>query len=240
MKSLAQKKIGEIVADDYRTAGVFRSFGLDFCCGGGKTVAEACEKKGINLTDVQERLSSLDRGGTDQQNYNSWSPDFLIDYIVNNHHTFVREKLPEIEFYAKKVAKVHGDRHQELKEILLQFMMLKEELLSHLDKEEQFLFPYIKNLVELEKDKQNPNGKASYSTISDAIGMLEGEHNEAGEAMEIIRRLSSNFTPPQDACTTYRVLFKNLEGFEHDLHKHVHLENNILFPKALGLHHRIN
>lgn len=240
MKSLAQKKIGEIVADDYRTAGVFRSLGLDFCCGGGKTVAEACEKKGINLTDVQEKLSSLDKEGTDKQNYNAWSPDFLIDYIVNNHHAFVREKLPEIEFYAKKVAKVHGDQHRELKDILFQFLALKEELLDHLDKEEQLLFPYIKALIKWEHNKDKKNSKPYLGSAEKSIEMMEAEHEEAGKVIAKIRRLSNNFNPPEDACTTYRIFYQNLEGFENDLHKHVHLENNILFPKALGLHHRLN
>ncbi|MGD8428350.1 MAG: iron-sulfur cluster repair di-iron protein, partial [Balneolaceae bacterium] len=214
---------------------VFRNFGLDFCCGGKKTLMEACKKKNIDVEKVKKELLTLNSNDSDQHNYNSWSLDFLVDYIVNNHHRFVRQKLPEIEFYAHKVAKVHGKRHEELKEIEREFLMIKDELLNHMDKEELMLFPYIKQLVEFDKNRQKVDSKPQFKRAANPIRMMEEEHDEVGRAMAKIQRLSNNFTPPKDACATYQVLFQNLEGFQKDMHKHVHLENNILFPKAIEL-----
>lgn len=240
MEILKEQKVGEIVAEDYRTAGVFKKFGLDFCCGGGKPVVEACEQKDIDLGALLDELKAATTDGDDNHNYKEWSPDLLIDYIEQRHHRFVRDKLPEIESYAKKVAKVHGSRHEELNEILYEFLKMKDEILSHLEKEEQMLFPYIKELVKIEKNGEKMDSKPNFDTVENPVKIMEDEHDEAGTAMEKIQKLSDNFTPPEDACATYRVLFQNLEGFQDDLHKHVHLENNILFPKALELEKRLN
>ena len=240
MNSLKEQTVGDIVANDYRTAHIFRNYKLDFCCGGKKTLKDACERKGIDVQQLENELNALNQTDSDEQNYKNWSPDFMVDYIINNHHHFVRTKLPEIEFYAKKVAKVHGSRHQELLEIHQEFLKLKDDLLNHLDKEEQMLFHYIKELVELEKNGEKLDERPSFGTAANPVAMMESEHDEAGEIMANIRELSNEFTPPEDACATYRVFYQNLEGFEKDLHKHVHLENNILFPKALKLENRMN
>ena len=240
MEIFKERTVGEIVADDYRTAGVFKKFGLDFCCGGGKPVAEACKQKGIELDTLLEELETATNDGDDSHNYKEWSPDLLIDYIEQRHHRFVRSKLPEIETYAKKVAKVHGERNPELNDILREFMMLKDELLSHLEKEEQLLFPYIKELVEIDRADEKMDKEPDFGRVEDPVKMMEVEHDEAGEAMANIQKWSNNFTPPENACASYRVLFQNLQGFQDDLHKHVHLENNILFPKALELEKRLN
>jgi len=235
MEQITTKTIGQLVTEDYRTAQVFRSFKLDFCCGGDKTVREACADRGVDYQEVQEALQQLDdiQSG-EQNNYSEWSLDFLIDYIVNNHHSFTRKKLPEIGAYTKKVAAVHGDRHPELKQIYHEFTLLHGEMINHLDKEEGLLFPYIKQLVEAEKKGRSPE-KPEFGEAANPVAMMEHEHDEAGAVIKKIRELSDDFTPPEDACTTYRLLFENLEAFEKDLHKHVHLENNILFPKALQL-----
>ena len=240
MNLFEEQTIGQIVTEDYRAAGVFKKFGLDFCCGGKRTITEACEKKGVNLEELVRELDSLDSESNESQNYSSWSPDFLIDYIVNTHQNFVRTKLPEIEGYARKVAKVHGSRHEELNEILYEFMMLKDEMLNHLEKEEQLLFPFIKAMVRCEREGKSMDEKPHFGSVENPVKMMEEEHDEAGGSMAKIQRLSNNFTPPKDACATYRVLFQSLEGFQDDLHKHVHLENNILFPKALELEKRLN
>lgn len=237
---IKERTIGQTVAEDYRTARIFRSFGLDFCCGGDKTIEEACLEKGVDAWEVQTALDNLGKASTGNHNYNDWSLDFLIDYIVNNHHKFVRSKLPEIEFYAYKVAQVHGKRHTELKEIYQLFMKLQNEITDHLDKEEQVLFPYVKELVKAENENSSLQDQPQFGTAAKPVAMMEAEHEEAGGIMEEIKNLSNNFTPPEDACATYRVLFQNLEGFRDDLHKHVHLENNILFPKALELEKRVN
>jgi regulator of cell morphogenesis and NO signaling len=241
MSITKEQTIGQLVTDDYRTAQVFQEHGLDFCCGGNRTIEEACVNKAIDPDDVVQALNRINTNGVKvkEDNYNQWSLDFLVDYIVNNHHEFTRNKLPEIGKYAKKVAKVHGERHEELNKIYYEFTMLHTEIFNHLDKEEQILFPYIKQLVEAEKKGEKPEAP-EFVEASNPIAMMEEEHDEAGISMAKIRRLSDNFTPPEDACTTYRLLYQNLEGFEKDLHKHVHLENNILFPKALELEKRLN
>ncbi|NGP88762.1 iron-sulfur cluster repair di-iron protein [Fodinibius halophilus] len=239
MEKLNGQTIGEIVAEDYRTAGVFKKFGLDFCCGGKRTVSEACEKKGVDLEKVSEELTSLGNANTANHNYNDWSPALLVDYIIERHHEFVRSKTSEIEMYARKVARVHGDRHEELIGIRDTFLKLKEEMLSHLMKEEEILFPYIKKLVEADKN-DSAIDEPDFGTAANPVAMMEAEHEDAGNLMAQIEELSNGFTPPQDACATYRVLFQNLEGFQDDLHKHVHLENNVLFPKALRLENRLN
>lgn len=239
MDTLQQQTIGQIVKDDYRTAQVFQEYNLDFCCGGNRSIEEACQQKNINPQQVYKALDELDQSGPKDDNYDQWSLDFLVDYIVNNHHKFTRSKLPEIGQYAKKVVSVHGERHEELKEIYYEFTMLHGEISNHLDKEERILFPYIKHLVEAEEKGEKPQ-EPEFGNAANPIAMMEEEHDDSGEAIAKIRRLSNDFTPPADACTTYRLLYQNLEAFEKDLHKHVHLENNILFPKALELEKRLN
>ena len=231
MKELAQRTVGEIVAEDYRASQIFRARGLDFCCGGKKTLSSVCEAKNIELDEVLGELNLLQDLETEQHNFNDWNLDFLVDYIVQNHHNFVRKMLPELNFYAEKVARVHGNNHPELIEIFDKVKKLSYELIDHLEKEEEDLFPQIKDLVQLQKIG---------SVKESLLDILESEHEQAGELMAEIESLTDNFTPPEGACASYRVLFQNLEGFQKDLHKHVHLENNILFPKALQLEARMN
>src|SRR5690625_816604 len=240
MESLKEQTLGQIVSEDYRTADVFKKFGLDFCCGGKQTMAEACEKEGVAMHQLNKELTALGENPSDTHNYSVWSADFLVDYIVNNHHAFTRTTLPKIETYARKVARVHGESHDELNDILSEFQVMKEGLFSHLGKEEQILFPFIKQLVEYDRKEKRLDGKLQVETVENPVHMMQAEHDEAGESMAKIQRLSNNFTPPGDACTTYRVLFQSLEAFQDDLHKHVHLENNILFPKALELEKKLN
>lgn len=229
------RPVGEIVAENYHAAGVFRQYGIDFCCGGGQLLSTICEKKGVSLETVQEELENVyGKVNTDSNNYSDWSPSFLIDYIVNSHHTFVRKKTPEIAAYAAKVARVHGERHPENVEIFRNFSELANELIEHLESEESTVFPLIKSVSEAQDNKEAIPAK-TFKALKQQLYKMEEEHEAAGEAMKQIRELSNSFTPPQDACATYRILYQNLEGFEKDLHKHVHLENNILFKKAEAL-----
>jgi len=231
MNNLLKKPVGDIVAEDYRRAQVLRSYGLDFCCGGGKTLEKACSSKKIEIDDVISDLESLKDVGSSEHNYNEWSLDFLTDYIVNNHHAFVRKMLPELSFYAEKVSRVHGDRDPELNEIRELVYVLQKEMMAHLQKEEDDLFPQIKELV-----RESKTGFVKEAIVE----ALEDEHDSAGEIMAQIEALTNGFNPPSNACSSYRVLFQNLEGFQKDLHKHVHLENNILFPKALRMEQILN
>lgn len=240
MQTFKEETVGNIVADDFRTAGVFKKYGLDFCCGGGRKLTEACEEKGVDMEAVLEDLRNLTVTTNDTQNYSNWSPEFLVDYIINNHHHYVRTKLPEIKTYAKKVASVHGKTYPELNEMLEIFLKLKEEMLSHLQKEETILFPYIKKLSNALGNGESVRPELQFSSAEQAVAMMEDEHEEAGSLMARLEELSNGFTPPEDACTTFRIYFQNLEAFQNDLHKHVHLENNILFPKALMLEQQLN
>lgn len=231
MENMIEKKVGNLVATDYRYADVFKKYGIDFCCGGGISIAKACKKNNIDsqeLIEDLERITSLRETSDDIIN---WELEKLIDHIVDVHHSYVKDNLPLLHAYAEKVANVHGDRHPELIEIYYKFLELKLDLISHLSKEENILFPYIKTLVAKGKETVRP----PFGSVQNPIAMMVEEHDMAGEIMKQIAGLSNNYQPPADACTTYKVLFNKLEDFEKDLHRHVHLENNILFPKAVEL-----
>lgn len=240
MQIFEEQTIGEIVSEDYRTARVFKKYGLDFCCGGKKKLTDICDRKGVDINTLLEEIDKISQKQDAGHNYNEWSPAFLIDYIINNHHHFVRTKLPEIKGYAEKVAKVHGKTYPVLMEMLSVFLELKDEILAHLDAEEQILFPYVKKLDEAKANGKPPFREQQSGTAAQAIEIMEEEHDEAGKLMAKLEEMSNGFTPPEDACATFRVYFQNLEGFRDDLHKHVHLENNILFPKALELERKLN
>lgn len=227
--------VGEMVAADYRRAEVFRKFGIDYCCGGKRTVEEACRKKGIDPDTVKKELADAGtRGGSIHQDYNRWQPDFLADYIVATHHRYVTESLPMLYELSAKVARVHGDSHPETVDIARHFEAVAQELQMHMHKEEHILFPYIKQLAAARRDGK-PVARPPFGTIANPIRMMRGQHESAGGSMEEIRQLSDSFTPPEDACMSYRVLYAKLNEFEQDLHQHIHLENNILFPKAVDM-----
>ena len=227
--------IGELVSSDYRKAEVFKKFGLDFCCGGKKTLSKACEEKGLDIVEIEKELKSLESTDTNKsENYTEWELDFLADYILNTHHKYVSKAIPVIFEYTQKVAKVHGNRHPEVIDIADKFLDVAQELNSHMVKEEELLFPYIKEMEKAQKE----NAKLSipsFGSIKNPIRMMEFEHENAGGVLEFIKKLANNYTPPDDACTTYRLSYAKLQEFEEDLHKHIHLENNILFPKAIEL-----
>lgn len=230
-----QETIGEMVAKDYRKAQVFKSLGIDFCCGGKKTLDEVCERKALNIDQVNEKLSSVNlQEQNTSLNFDKWELDFLADYIVNTHHQYVKENVPFITELANKVARVHGDRHPEVIEIASLFNGIGKALNLHLMKEENAVFPFIKELVHAKKS----GGAASAFSLDNMntpAQILEMEHEQVGEDMAIIRSLTDQYTLPPDACTSYTILYKKLDEFESDLFIHVHLENNILFPKALQL-----
>jgi regulator of cell morphogenesis and NO signaling len=221
--------IGEIVANDFRAASMFKEAGIDFCCGGNKSLTEACIEKGADETRLIQQLDTLALTPiSGAMNFKDWNLSFLSDYIVNTHHKFVLKNLPELVFYTQKIAEVHGNFHPELIEVASLFTKINEELLQHLKNEEQVLFPAI-------KEAENKPSPALIATIVSEITRMQGEHEFAGGAMDNINVLTQNYLIPEDACNTYRVTLKLLEQFEDDLHIHVHLENNILYPNALKL-----
>ena len=228
-------KVGEIVAGDYRAASVFAKFNIDFCCGGGRSIREICSSKDLDEAVLLKELEALEAGRGDAvANFNDWELSFLIDYIVNKHHLYVTKKLPELSAYAEKVAKVHGGWRPETIEVARLFKALSQELVIHMDKEENVLFPYVKMMAKAKK-QGTELPMPPFGTVRHPIRVMEQEHDFAGETMRRIRVLTDHFTPPDGACTTYRVLYANLQEFETNLHEHIHLENNILFPKAFTL-----
>lgn len=221
--------VGELVAADYRKADVFKKYGIDFCCGGKKSVQKACAEAGVDFATVMTELVNVENApAKPAQRYNEWKLDFLADYIVNTHHAYVKTSLPLILAYTQRVAERHGDTHPELVDIAAIFQTVADELSMHMVKEENVLFPYIKQLA----TESNAAMRPSFGSVENPIRMMEHEHESVGEAMHTIAKLSNNFTPPANACNTYKVTFAKLQEFENDLHDHVHLENNVLFPRA--------
>ncbi len=229
--------VGEMVANDFRTASILRRFGIDFCCGGRRSVADACRTAAVDPDSVERALEALpplaDRGEADD--VTSWPLDRLVDHIVSTHHTYVRSALPTISAYLARLVEVHGERHPELARIADVFAHMGRDLWQHMMKEERVLFPYIR---ELAAPPDNGPLPCPFGTVENPIRMMEREHRDAGDELRLIRELTGGFVAPADGCTTYRVCFVELEQFERDLHRHVHLENNVLFPRAVDLEHR--
>lgn len=231
----AEPTVGDLVAEDYRRAEVFSKFGLDFCCNGEKSVAAACKDIDADVDEVNKALKALEGETTTKMDkFNKWELDFLIDYIINNHHSYVKESTPMLYELTEKIAKVHGAHHPELIEMAPLFKKVTELFHSHMVKEESTLFPYVKKLVEAKKAGTKVD-KPPFQTIQNPINQMEKEHDDTGAEMDVIRKLSNDYLVPEDGCNTYRLTFAKLEEFEKDLHQHVHLENNILFKKALAL-----
>jgi regulator of cell morphogenesis and NO signaling len=231
METFKQQTVGQIVAADYRKARVFENFNIDFCCGGDITLDEACKEQKIEPGKLLTELKMVDKQETAEDSYNHWPLDFLVDYIVANYHNKVREDLPKIKFYAEKVTEVHGQDHDELFDIYQKLLILNNEMITHMEGEEKWLFPFIKMLVRETTDFDGFDEDISANMIE----MMQVEHEETGATMKKIRKMSKSYALPEDACPAYRVFYKSLETFETDLYKHVHLENNILFPKVLNI-----
>lgn len=229
MRFHPNQSLGQIVTEQYYAARVFEKYGLDFCCKGKRSLSSACAEQGLDVDSILNELE-IDVAGTNPQTiFSVMSCQQLINHIIANHHTYVRECSPTIKEHVDRVAFKHGDRFPWMKEVAEDFTLVYTDLLTHMQKEELILFPRIAHL-ELQGSTQVP---ATY--LSAPINAMEAEHEEAGQYMQRIKELTNNFTPPENACTTHRVSLLELKAFEENLHQHVHLENNILFPGALKL-----
>ncbi len=231
-----QETLGEIAAKDLRKAQIFKKYGLDFCCGGKKTVKEACEDKGLDIKKVEDELQHADTVATSSRPlpYNDWGLDFLADYIVNTHHSYLRKNLPDIRAYASKVLKVHGMRHPELEKVYQLVEDTSNELLTHMQKEENTLFPFIKKLVGVKNGMQLYTPGA-FGTVENPVKNMIHEHQKVGDNLHELRHVTNNYALPEDACASYSLLYRMLDEMEDDVLTHIHLENNILFPKAIEL-----
>lgn len=234
-KPIADMTIGEIVAQDYRTAEVFEKHGIDFCCGGNVTLAEIASSKGVELDQITREIAEATSAPVSRsENYSSWSPSFLTDYIINNHHSYLKENTGQIAAYAHKIAEVHGANHPELQEIAAIFDKVAADVAEHLREEEEVFFPAVQRLEAAGKTEGSVD-ENDLEALRCSLARLGSDHEELGDAVHKIRELSIGFTIPPDACNTYVVTYQKLKEFEDDIHKHVHLENNILFPKAAQL-----
>lgn len=235
---LTTKKVGDLVRENIKTAHVFKKHGIDFCCGGGISLEKACEKYQVDPKVLLSDLDHVDKPSPQEPDYSRMEPDALCDHIIQKHHTYVASSIPMILSYAKKVAEVHGAGHPPVIEINNLFTKVADELESHMKKEETILFPYIKSMALAAKTGARVVAP-HFGTVRNPVSMMELEHEHAGELLKEINRLSNGYNPPDWACNTFKALYAKLDEFEQDLHLHVHLENNILFPAAVEMEKKL-
>ena len=235
MTATFETPVREIVTNDFRTAAVFHNHHIDFCCGGAQPLGDACRAAGADTSQVLDELRRVVADPSSMApNFAVWTPNELIDYIVTTHHAYVRRALPTIAAHTEKIARVHGTRHPELADVARLFAAVVEDMTSHMWKEEQILFPFIAALATAAAEERAAPA-APFGSVENPIRMMEMEHETAGGALARIRELTNGYAEPADGCTTYAITLKELEAFERDLHAHVHLENNVLFPRARAL-----
>lgn len=222
---------------------VFDKLGIDYCCGGGKTLGDACAAAGLESVEVVQRLETASQqtnaASAGERHWPEESLAGLIDFIINKHHVFTTQELHRIQGLLTKVSSVHAQRHPELSEIESLFATLKTDLITHMKKEEMILFPYI-----TEVEDAVANGRRAplpmFGTVKNPVRMMRMEHDAAGEILRNIRKLSSDFAVPADACISFKTLYEALDGLEQDLHQHIHLENNVLFPRAEAIEDEVS
>jgi regulator of cell morphogenesis and NO signaling len=232
---VAQSTLRSIALEQPATIRVFERLHLDYCCGGNRPLAEACAQKGLDVETIVASLNEAAKPGTAaEQDFTRATPTELIRHIVQTHHAYVRDELPRLLAMAERVAAKHGPVHPEAAQIERQLVQLADELLFHLHKEEKILFPYIE-AQERRRDGSAQVPEACFATVESPIRMMLSEHEAAGALLEEMRTATSGFTPWAGACPTTVGLYDGLAAFERDLHRHVHLENNLLFPMAVAL-----
>jgi regulator of cell morphogenesis and NO signaling len=234
-----QPTVGELAAEDVRNAEVFKKYGLDFCCGGTKSLKQACEEKNLDAAIIEKELQQATQTGsrTSSFDFNKWQIDFLTDYIFNQHHQYWYDEQPAISDLVYKVADHHGSNHPHLIRLSELYTTLRQELNAHFMKEEKILFPHIKQLVKAKQTGTLP--ETDLQNISEPLRMMEADHEAAGEVLRQIRKITNDYTLPSGACNSFALMYHKLKSLEEDLHQHIHLENNILFPKAAALHKQL-
>jgi regulator of cell morphogenesis and NO signaling len=227
--------VREIALNQPSSIRVFEQFGIDYCCGGRKPLAVACTENDIEIGSLLTALELAAQGpDVGAKDWKSASLESLVEHITSTHHEYVKRELPRLGTLANKVVAQHGSTHAEVLEIQAALAKLDSELMQHLAKEELVLFPYIANLERaLANGDSRPHG--CFATVANPIAMMTQEHDAAGGLLSEIRQLSSVYTPPPDACPTFHAFYAGLKEFEQDLHQHIHLENNILFPRAIEM-----
>jgi regulator of cell morphogenesis and NO signaling len=230
--------VGDIVKANFKTAQIFDKNQIDFCCNGGVSLKEACNNSSIDINALIPELEAVIQANDPDSEYiNRLALNELCDYIEKRHHSYVNENIPFLKNKLQKLCEVHGKDHPELFEVKELFDGAAGELSTHMKKEELILFPYIRKMVAFKKESGNIVGE--FGQAQKMIEIMQREHQTEGERFEKISELTSLYTCPPDGCGTYRVSYQNLKDFEIDLHKHIHLENNILFKKAVILEHEL-
>lgn len=239
MRQSTIKTVRDYAIENPQTIAVFESFGIDYCCHGNRPLDESCAAADLSLDDVVRALEAAvaKPHRPTERDLQAGSLAELISHIIRTHHVFVRAQIPEIEKLLAKVESKHGQNHPELTKIRIVFHGLGEELMTHLMKEESVLFPYVERMEE-SVVAGDPILPPPFGTVANPVRMMEHEHDNAGIALRLLRDASNNFTAPADACTSFRALYTALENFEKDLHQHIHLENNVLFPRSLRMEKR--
>jgi regulator of cell morphogenesis and NO signaling len=233
MKDLIKQNVATIVTHNINTASVFRKYKIDFSFHGNMLLSRACEEQNINLDKIVKELISVNDNVYYLKDYNAWELDFLIDFLVNIHHEYEEQNILFLKEYGKKVAKIYGNKYKELLEINLLIHEVTEIMLEHMKNEERIVFPYIKELIDA-KNKNN-SIKINNSPLSEPVESLEDDHEKVGKTFKKISELTNNYKVPENTCINFKVLYLKLQQFEEELYKHIHIENNILFPKAKKL-----
>jgi len=228
--------VGEMAAARPASVRVFEAHGIDFCCGGKSPLADACRDRGIGLDALLAEIDqACSTGALDDKDWTQADLNDLIDHILSAHHAYLKTQLPRLEAMLDKVRSKHGERHGDVLEPLAAtFGPLKRELESHLMKEEMVLFPLIRSLA-LARDSGTRPAAHHCGSVRNPLRVMLMEHDSAGEALAGMRSIAGGYTAPADACNTFRALFWELSELERDLHRHIHLENNVLFPRAVEL-----
>ncbi|NLZ60493.1 MAG: iron-sulfur cluster repair di-iron protein [Lentisphaerae bacterium] len=236
MSNYAELPIGKIVADNLAAAEVFEQYGLDFCCHGHFTLQESCQKHDLDLQALVKQLQELPQSGTAEHapDYGTWPLDKLCRHIVETHHAFTKDILPKSSRHFDMVLRAHGATHPELEGLHKQFKTLRQELEAHLQKEELVLFPFIEAMQQARRQNLR-RPESCFTVLSQPLDQMIDEHEEAGAILDSMHAKTEGFKAPADACNTYRLLFKELSDLEKDLHRHIALENHMLFPKATDM-----
>lgn len=237
IENITKRSVGSIVNDDFSMAKVFKGFGIDFCCGGTATLEDACRAAGVSVDDVVAALAAQRERAATAIPFDSWPTDLLIDYVLKIHHRNIRTKGPALLADIERIASVHGAAHPELNQLVTLFTRSLDDLESHLQKEEQVLFPYCYDLIDADMRGQS-RGQMHCGTVANPIRVMLREHHDEGTRYKYIRILMKDFVAPDDACATYRLMLEELEAFMDGLFEHIHIENIILFPRFVELESR--
>jgi regulator of cell morphogenesis and NO signaling len=237
MNVTAERTVRDVARENPVAPRVFEKFGIDYCCQGDRPLSEACRTANLAIDSVLDALEMAELAAHSLEKQRNWSDETLTDlicHIQKTHHRYTRDELARIAPLLDKVCGVHGKNHPELLEIRQTFQALSQELTTHLMKEEMILFPYLIRMEESIIAKE-PVVPAPFGLVENPISMMEAEHDNAGSALRAMRQASKGYSAPSDTCVSYEALYQALAELESDLHQHIHLENNILFPRAKAM-----